>query len=57
MSKQFYTRDEVKSFLRKAIRRKRGEADADAKPAEAEQIFSLEEVEAILCKEHEARSK
>ena len=58
MSKQTFTRDEVKTLLREAIQRKRNEAEpvedikTDAKP---EKTYTREEVEALIRKDRETR--
>ena len=52
MTKQYYTRDEVKTLLREAIERKRKPVLEDNKP---EKTYTLEEVNAIIRKDREAR--
>ena len=58
MSKQIFTRDEVKALLREAIQRKRNEAEpvedikTESKP---EKTYTREEVEAIIRKDRETR--
>ena len=59
MSKQFFTREEVKTLLREVIQRKRNEAESvedkpEAKPVE-EKTYTLEEVKALIIKDREAR--
>ena len=58
MSKEIFTRDEVKALLREAIQRKRNEADpiveTKEKPVE-EKTYTAEEVKALIIKDREAR--
>ena len=62
MSKEIFTRDEVKALLREAIQRKRNDAEPvvedkpETKPDE-QKTYTREEVEAIIRKDREARSK
>ena len=61
MTKQTFTRDEVKALLREAIQRKRNEAESvedkpEAKPDE-QKTYTVEEVKALIIKDREARSK
>ena len=52
MSKQLFTRDEVKTILREAINRQQKPTVEDNKP---EKAYTGEEVEALIHKDHEAR--
>ena len=61
MTKQTFTRDEVKALLREAIQRKRSEAELvedkpETKPDE-QKTYTREEVEVIIRKDRETRSK
>ena len=61
MTKQTFTRDEVKTLLREAIQRKRNEnKPVENKPEtklDEQKTYTREEVEAIIRKDREARSK
>ena len=61
MSKQIFTRDEVKTLLREAIQRKRNEPivedKPETKPDENQKTYTREEVESLIRKDREARSK
>ena len=59
MSKEIFTRDEVKTLLREAIQRKRNEAEpivseTEEKPVE-QKTYTAEEVKALIIKDREAR--
>ena len=56
MTKQFYTRDEVKTLIREVMQLKPNEAVVEAKTDE-EKTYTLEEVKALIIKDREARSK
>ena len=52
MSKQYFTRDEVKTLLREAIQRKTEPVVEDNKP---EKTYTLEEVKALIIKDRRNR--
>ena len=60
MSKEYFTRDEVKNLIKEAIRRKCNKDEPivpeDKKP-NVEKTYTREEVEALIIKDREARSK
>ena len=58
MTKQTFTRDEVKAILREAIQHKRNEAEPveDIKTdTKSEKTYTREEVEALIRKDRETR--
>ena len=56
MSKQIFTRDEVKTILREAIQRKRNEAVVEDNKPDEQKTYTREEVEAIIRKDREAHN-
>ena len=54
MTKQYYTRDEVKTLLREAINRKQN-AESVVEDNKPENTYTLEEVKALIIKDREAR--
>ena len=59
MSKQYFTRDEVKTLLREAIERKRGEAEEkrveDIKTEQNQKTYTREEVIALIKEDRKRR--